>query len=79
MITQFSHLQLLKTKDETLQAYQTFESWCDTQLGVKIKKVHSDCGGEYLRKDFELHLKKQGTKQELTMHNTSQHNGVAEH
>ena len=76
--TRFTHLQLLKTKDETLDAYRNFESWCDTQLGAKIKKLHSDRGGEYLGKAFELHLKEKGTEQKLTVHSTPQHNGIAE-
>jgi hypothetical protein len=69
--TWFTHLQLLKTKDETLDAYHNFKSWCDTQLGgAKIKKLRSDRGGEYLGKAFELHLKEKGTKQKLTVHST---------
>ena len=36
------------------------------------------CGSEYLGKEFTLHLKSRGTEQKLTVHDTPQHNGVAE-
>jgi len=50
-----------------------------THLGVVIKTLYSNCGGEYLDKGFTLYLKSRGTEQKLTVHNTPAHNGVAEH
>jgi len=55
-----------------------FESWCKTQHGAKVKVLHSDRGGEYLGKEFTVYLKSAGTEHKLTMHDTPQHNGVAE-
>jgi hypothetical protein len=40
--------------------------------------LHSDHGGKYLGKEFTLYLKSRGTEQRLTVHDTPQHNGVAE-
>lgn len=48
------------------------------QYDACIKILHSDRGGEYLGKEFILHLKSADTKQKLTVHDTPQHNGVAE-
>ena len=48
------------------------------QLDSKIKTLHLDCGGEYLDKEFILHLKKNGTNQKLTIHDTASQNGIAE-
>ena len=48
------------------------------QLDVPVKVLHSDQGGEYLGREFVLHLNSKGTKQKLTVHSTPQHNGVAE-
>ena len=48
------------------------------QKGVHIKKLHSDCGGEYLSKEFSDHLAKSGTRRNLTVHDTPEHNGVVE-
>ena len=45
---------------------------------MPVKILHSDRGGEYLGKEFVLHLNSKGTTQKLTVHDTPQHNGVAE-
>jgi len=45
---------------------------------VKIKWLHSDCGGKYTDSAFSKFLADQGTKQWLIMHDTLQHNRVAE-
>ena len=45
-------------------------------LGIAIKVLHSDCGGEYLDKGFVLYLKSRGMEQKLTMHDTPSHNSV---
>jgi transposase InsO family protein len=71
-------LTTMHTKDETLAAYKAYAAWFSTQHGVKIKWLHSDHGGEYTGKVFSRFLAEQGTKRRLTMHDTPQHNGVAE-
>ena len=70
--------ELLKSKDETLNAYKTFAAWAQTQHNVKIKRLRSDRGGEYTSGDFTKFLQEQGTERRLTTHDTPQHNGVAE-
>jgi hypothetical protein len=65
-------------KGEMLTAYKAYAAWLSTQYRVKIKWLCSDCGGEYTGKAFSRFLGEQGTEQRLTMHNTPQHNGVAE-
>jgi transposase InsO family protein len=47
-------------------------------MHAKIKTLHSDHGGEYLSDAFKKHLAKQGTVHKLTVHDTSEQNGVAE-
>ena len=49
-----------------------------TQYGVRIKCLNTDQGGEYLSDEFSDHLKKAGTTRRLTVHDTPEHNGVAE-
>jgi len=68
---------LLKSKDKAFSAYKEFEVWCKTQLGKKIKILHSDHGGEYLSNIFQSYLKSKGTAQKLTIHDTPQYNGIA--
>ena len=46
--------------------------------GDTHQKLHTNRGGEYLSKEFSNHLAKSGTKRNLTVHNTPEHNGVAE-
>jgi hypothetical protein len=77
--TQMTYLHLLKWKSNTLAAYKDFKAEHLTQHKACIKVLHSDCGGEYTGKEFVLHLKKNDMKQKLTIHDTPQHNGIAEH
>jgi hypothetical protein len=74
----FTRIQLLRSKDEALQAYKDFVAWAQTQHGAKIKRLHSDRGGEYPGDNFTRFLKTQGTERRLTTHDTPQHNRVAE-
>ena len=76
--TCLTYLHLLKHKSDTLNAYKDFEANCKTQHKANVKVLHSDCGGEYTRKEFVMHLKWNGTKQKLTVHDTPENNGVAE-
>ena len=76
--THLTYLHLLRQKSEAFAAYQDFEAWCRTQHNAVVKVLHSDCGGEYLGKEFIMYLKVAGTKQKLTVHDTPQHNGIAE-
>ena len=77
--TRLMYLHLLCQKSEAFTAYQDFEAWCHTQHNAVVKVLHSDRGGEYLGKEFVMYLKAAGTKQKLTVHDTLQHNSIAEH
>jgi hypothetical protein len=76
--TRYTHVDILRTKDEALDAYKTFAAWAQTQHGVKIKALRSDRGGEYTGHKFTKFLQQEGTERRLTTHDTPQHNGVAE-
>src|ERR1700678_3783063 len=69
---------LLRFKSETFDAYKVYEAELKKQKGVGIKRLHTDRSGEYLSKEFTDHLKQAGTLQNLTVHDTPEHNGVAE-
>ena len=53
-------------------------AWLSTQYNAKVKCLRSDRGGEYLSDEFVKHLKKAGTTRKLTVHDTPEHNGIAE-
>jgi hypothetical protein len=71
-------LFFLKSKDKVLSCYKVFEAWLETQFGVKIKALMSDCGGEYLSNAFTMHLDSKGTTLLLTIHDSPASNGIAE-
>ena len=50
----------MKTKDEAFDKFQIYKAEVETQLGVKIKILHSDRGGEYFSNEFTLFCKQQG-------------------
>ena len=76
--SRLTYLCTLRQKSKTFVAYQQFEAWLDRQLVAKVRMLHSDRGGEYLGNEFVMYLKRQGTAQRLTAHDTPQHNGIAE-
>ena len=77
-MSRLTHLYLLRLKSEAFEAFKQYEAWCMTHLGIAIKVLHSDHGGEYLDMGFILYLKSRGMEQKLTVHDTPSHNGVAE-
>ena len=76
--THYTTLYLQKMKAETFASYKSYEAWLSTQFDMKIKCLHLDRGGEYLSKEFSQHLQSKGTEHRVTMHDTPEHNGVAE-
>jgi len=74
----YTRIYILRTKDDTLDAYCDFAAWAQMQHGVKIKALRSDRGGEHTGRAFTQFLREQGTERRLTTHNTPQHNGIAE-
>lgn len=77
--TRYTVTFLLRTKDEALEAYKSFEAWATTQHHCQaIKVLRSDRGGEFLSNAFDQHLAQAGTARKLTPHDTPQLNGIAE-
>jgi hypothetical protein len=76
--THWTALHLLCSKDETFGAYKNFAAWAFTQYSTVIQRLCLDHRGEFTSNTFTNYLDSQGTKRQLTMHDTPQHNGVAE-
>jgi transposase InsO family protein len=77
-VTRYTVTFLMRTKDEALEAYKSYEAWALAQQHCKaIKVLRSDRGREYLSKVFDQHLAAAGTARKLTTHDTPQLNGVA--
>ena len=65
-------------KSETCDKFKEFRAEVEKQLGVPIKSLWSDRGGEYLSDEFQQHLLENGIVSQLTAPGTPQQNGVAE-
>jgi transposase InsO family protein len=76
--SQWTHVDFLANKSDTLESYKSFDTMCETQFSTRIKALHSDRGGEYTANEFQSYLKSHRMKQKLTIHDTLQHNGIAE-
>jgi hypothetical protein len=76
--TRLTHVCFLWTKDEQPDAYKAYEAWMENHLGVRIKVLNTDRGGEYLSSDFVAYLKSRGTLQKLSVHDTHVESGVTE-
>ena len=76
--TRLTHVYFLCKKDEQPEAYKAYEAWVENHMGVRLKVLNSDRGGEYLGGDFIAYLKSRGTLQKLSVHDTHQESGVAE-
>ena len=68
----------MKTKNEAFGKYRDFQKNLQTKHGITIKILHSDRESEFLSDKFQKYLAEQGTEQKLTVHDTPQHNGIAE-
>ena len=76
--TRWMTIYCISHKLEVLPKYEEYEAWMRTQYSKLIKVLQSDWGGEYLLKEFDSHLKANGTIRSLTVHDTPEENGVAE-
>jgi hypothetical protein len=76
--SRFTWVTPIKHKDEVLNLFKNLYNELKNQKGVKVKKLVSDGGGEYISKVFEAYLLKKGIESEVTPKNSPQMNGVAE-
>ena len=76
--TAWSEIAGLRLKSDAFAAYKAYEARLMTQRKVAIKEIHCDGGGEYVNDVFDAHLCEKGTICTMTVHNTSEQNGIAE-
>ena len=53
---------LMKTKDKSFSQYVIIQTTLQTQYGITVKILHSNCGGEFLSKMFTDYLQRLGTE-----------------
>ena len=76
--SRYTHLYLLKSREEVLAKFIEFQALVERQLDSKIKVFRSDNGTEYTNNAFVNHLKKCGIEQQFTHVHSPQENGVSE-
>ena len=76
--TRFCYIYLLKSKVEALHYFKIYKAEVENQLERKIKRVRSDCGGEYFSNLFTLFCEEHGIIHKRTPPYSPQSNGVAE-
>ena len=65
-------------KSETFDKFREYKAETEKQLGVHIKQLRSNRGGEYLYGEFKFYLTQEGIVSQLSALGTPQKNGVAE-
>ena len=76
--SRFCYIYLLKSKDEALHYFKICKAEVESQLERKIKRVRSDCGGEYFSNLFTSFCEEHGVIHERTPSYSPQSNGVSE-
>lgn len=68
----------IKSKDEVLPMFKIFKNLVENQTNLKIKKLRTDNGREYVNKQFQTFLQEHGIEHQTTVPYSPQQNGVAE-
>ena len=68
--TQYGYVYLISHKSEALDCFRRYVSLVENQLDKSIKALRTDCGREYLSKQFKELCDEKGIMRQLTMHRT---------
>ncbi|GAQ92153.1 hypothetical protein KFL_009340020 [Klebsormidium nitens] len=71
-------VQLLQTKEQARRALEAYVNLVENQLGLKVKRIQSDRGGEYWNGEVKDFCAKTGIYHQKTNPYSSPENGVAE-
>jgi len=76
--TRFKVVYFIKTKDDTLTTLCKFIQDVAIPLGLRVQRLRSDRGGEYIADHFRKYCKTTGIRQEFTAPYNPQGNGISE-
>ena len=68
----------LKNESDVFETFKKWKAMVETEIGLKIKCLRSDNGGEYIDGGFSEYCATQGIRMEKTIPRTPQQNGVSE-
>ena len=76
--SRYGYVYLMRHKSEAFDKFREYKAEAEKQLGVHIKQLRSDRGGEYLSGEFNSYLAQEGIISQLSSPGTPQQNGVSE-
>jgi transposase InsO family protein len=76
--SRYTWVYFLKLKSEVFECLKDIKHLVENQTGKRIKKLHTDNGGEYVNKDVEHVCSESSIALQHTVPYTTQQNGVAE-
>ena len=76
--SRYGYVYLMRHKSEAFDKFREYKAEEEKQLGVYIKQLRSDRGGEYLSAEFKSYLAQEGIISQLSSPGTPQQNGVFE-
>lgn len=77
-LTRFQKMYPIKKKSDSLDALKTFIAEVPNQIGLNIRTLRTDNGGEYISNEFKKYCIDNGIKQEFTTPYSPEQNGLAE-
>ena len=73
----YKYVYLMKHKSEVFKRFKEFRNEVERQIGIPIKVLWSDWGGEYLNQKFLRYLKDNGIVSQWTLFGTPQLNEIS--
>ena len=71
-------IYFLKNKSDVFETFKKWKAMVEKKIGLKVKCLRSNNGGEYIDGEFSEYCARQGIRMEKTITETPQQNGVAE-
>lgn len=76
--TRMTHVYFIIEKSEVVSKIVEYKNLAETQMGLKLKILRSDNGGEYDNRMLAALLRKHGIKHQLSIAYTPEQNGMSE-
>lgn len=76
--SRFSWLFPLELKSKVFQTFRDFHIMIEKSLGLPIRSIQTDCGGEFLNLKFQNYCREFGIRQKFSSPCTLEQNGLVE-
>ena len=75
--TRMMWVAFLKEKSKAFKKFKVFMNRVENEIGVKIKFLRFDRGGEFTSREFNIYCEEHGIKRQLSSPHTPEQNGIA--